>query len=309
MTPGAGLSDDDAPLLVIVGPTASGKTELAVSIAERIDGEVISADSVQVYRRFDVGSGKPTKDELGRARHHLVDAVDPLEAMDAARWASLAEEAIADVRRRGKRAIVCGGAFLWVRALLYGLAAAPPADEAIRAAHRAVAETDGRAALHARLTEVDPVTAARLGPNDFVRVSRALEVFELTATRMSDLQQRHGFSEQRYASKLLGIERSRDELDDRIARRVRAMFDAGWIAEVSELLEAGLGEARAMGSVGYRQIAEAITGGEVIDVEELKATIGRATRVFARRQRTWLRDQPVHWLDPEAGVPDEVLGR
>src|SRR5688572_30525224 len=138
-------------LLVIVGPTASGKTDLAVALAERLDAEIVSADSVQVYRRFEIGTGKPSAEQRARPPHHLIDVADPLEPMDAARWAALAEEAILDIRARGKRPIVCGGAFLWVRALLFGLAAAPPADPGVRARHAERAASEGRAALHAEL--------------------------------------------------------------------------------------------------------------------------------------------------------------
>jgi tRNA dimethylallyltransferase len=161
-------------LLAIVGPTASGKTALAVALAEQLDGEIVSADSVQVYRGFDVGSGKPTPDELRRAPHHLVSALDPMAPIDASSWAELASKAIDDVRARGKVPIVCGGTFLWVKALIFGLAEAPSASPEVRARHRATAEAEGRPALHHRLATVDPESAARLHPNDLVRVSRAL---------------------------------------------------------------------------------------------------------------------------------------
>jgi tRNA dimethylallyltransferase len=156
-------------LLVIVGPTATGKTALAIELAERIGGEVVGADSVQIYRGFDVGSGKPTPQELARAKHHLVGAVDPLDHVDAATWAVRAAGAIRDVRGRGRRPIVCGGTFLWVKALLYGLAETPAGSGDIRERHRALAEREGRAALHASLSAVDPEAASRLHPNDFVR--------------------------------------------------------------------------------------------------------------------------------------------
>ncbi len=286
------------PLLVVVGPTASGKTALAVRLAERLGGEVVSADSVQVYRRFEIGTGKPTAEERARAPHHLIDIVDPLEPMDAARWAALADEAIADIVARERRPIVCGGTFLWVRALLFGLADAPPADEAIRARHREHAEREGRAGLHSELARVDPKLAEKLAPNDFVRVSRALEVFELTGVTLSAWQAEHGFREPRHAARLLGVRHSREELDRRIEARARAMLDAGWVDEVRALLDQGFGQARAMRSVGYRQVAEAIESGEPVAEASLMESIVRATRVFARRQRTWLREEPVEWLEP-----------
>ena len=174
-----------AEIAVVVGPTASGKSALALELAEAHHGEIVGADSVQVYRWFDVGSSKPTAEERARVPHHLVDVADPDAPLDAASYAELADKAIADVRSRGKLPIVCGGTYLWVRALLYGLAKAPPGDPAIRMRLSAWAEAEGRAALHHRLTEVDPVAAARLSPNDFVRVSRALEVFELSGKPIS----------------------------------------------------------------------------------------------------------------------------
>jgi tRNA dimethylallyltransferase len=286
-------------LCVIVGPTASGKTELAVRVAEKHDAEVISADSVQIYRHFDIGSGKPSAEQRRRAVHHLIDLCDPHEPMDAAKWAELAEARIREVRARGKRPVVCGGTFLWVRVLLYGLAPAPPADAQIRARHRALAEKEGRAHLHEELKLVDPAAAARLEPNDFVRVSRALEVYELSKLPLSQWQAAHGFRVPRYTARLFGLGHAREELDRRILSRVRDMMKAGFVEEVAALLRAGYSETRAMRSVGYRQVADALKSGQSIDTEKLVMEIYRATRVFARRQRTWLRDEAVSWLTPE----------
>jgi tRNA dimethylallyltransferase len=281
-------------LLVIVGPTASGKSALALELAEELGGEIVSADSMQIYRGFDIGTGKPTAAERARVAHHLLDVAAPLDTWDAARWADAATLAIDDIRARGRLPIVCGGTFLWVRALIYGLAEAPRGDEQLRARHRALAEAEGRAALHARLALVDAASAARLAPNDLLRVSRALEVFELTGTPLSQLQAAHGFRAPRIEARLVGVERERAEQDELIALRVKAMLAAGWVDEVRELTARGVGSARAMQSVGYRQIFEALSAGVAAD----EAAIVRATRVFARRQRTWLRDQPVEWLQP-----------
>lgn len=287
------------PLLVVVGPTAGGKTELALRLAERYGGEIVSADSVQLYRRFDAGSGKPTAEERARAPHHLIDWVEPDAPMDAARWVAGADAAIAEIRARGKRPIVCGGTFLWVRSLIWGLSGAPPADERVRARHRERAEREGRAALHAELARVDPRTAARLAPNDLVRVGRALEVFELTGTPLSAWHDAHGLREQRYPARLLGVERARDELDRRIHARVEQMLARGWVEEVRALIREGYGEARAMSSVGYFQVAEAVQGRASSEPGALTEAIWRATRVFARRQRTWLRERGVEWLSPD----------
>jgi len=288
----------DPRLWVVVGPTASGKTSLALELCEAHDGEIVSADSVQVYRHFEVGTGKPSADELARARHHLIDVIEPSEPMDAARFAALAEDAIAEIRARGKRPIVCGGTFLWVRALIHGLVPAPPADPALRARYQSRVDAVGREGLHRDLASVDPEAAGRLAPNDFVRVSRALEVYELTGIRMSEWQARHGFKTSRHDARLLGVRRDKDELDLRIRARCQAMLRAGWVDEARELLARGYGETRPFASVGYKQVALALQTGGAIDRAELESSIFRATRVFARRQRTWLRDQPIEWLAP-----------
>jgi tRNA dimethylallyltransferase len=291
---------EDSRLLCIVGPTGSGKSALALRLASSLGGEILSADSMQIYRGFDVGTGKPNAAERALVPHHLVDVAEPLEAWDAARWADEAVRLIDDVRARGRVPIVCGGTFLWVRALIYGLAEAPRGDDELRARYREWAEREGRAALHARLAQVDAASATRLAPNDFVRVSRALEVFELTGKPMSEVQAAHGFREPRFQARLVGVARERAEQDELIAARVRSMLAAGWVSEVEGLIAAGFGTARAMASVGYRQIAEAIAAGTVGDEAALADAIVRATRVFARRQRTWLRDQPVEWLPADA---------
>jgi tRNA dimethylallyltransferase len=285
-------------LWVVVGSTASGKTSLAIDLCEKHDGEIVSADSVQVYRHFEVGTGKPSLEERARARHHLIDVIEPSEPMDAARFAELAELAIADIRARGKRPIVCGGTFLWVRALIHGLVPAPPADPALRARHRGRVDEIGRAGLHGDLSRVDPEAAKRLAPNDFVRVSRALEVYELTGVRMSEWQAQHGFKTSRHAARLLGVKREKEELDLRIRARCQAMLAAGWLDEARELLARGYVDTRPFASVGYKQVALALQNGGPIDAAELELSIFRATRVFARRQRTWLRDQPIEWLPP-----------
>lgn len=293
------LGGAEAPLLVVVGPTASGKTELAVRIAERVGGEIISADSVQVYRHFELGTGKPSAEERARAPHHLIDVTEPEAPLDAASWARLADASISELRARGKVPVVCGGSFLWVRALVHGLSPAPPADGAVRERHQRRVEAEGRAALHAELQRVDPESAARLNPNDFVRVSRALEVYELTGKPQSAWHAEHGFKTRRHQARLVGLLHERSALDARIMQRVRAMLASGWIDEVRDLLARGYGPSRPMGSVGYRQIAELLTSGVTCSLEELSERIYIATRVFARRQRTWLRDEPVEWLTPE----------
>lgn len=288
------IAEDPRRLLCVVGPTASGKTELAISVCERVSGEIVSADSVQIYRGFDLGSGKPTAEERARAPHHLIDVLDPREAADAMAYAALAERAIDDIRARGKVPVLCGGTYFWVRALVIGLAPAPRADEAIRAKHRALAEERGRAALHDELTRVDPVAAERLHPNDVVRVSRALEVHELSGRTMSEHHAEHGFRAHRMESVMLGVTTTPEVLTDRIRRRAEAWLSQGWIDEVAELIARGYGDTRAMGSVGYKEVHAHVMG--TLPREALLDAIVQSTRIFARKQRTWLKSAPVEWL-------------
>ena len=281
-------------LLCVVGPTASGKTSLAVDICDRVHGEIVSADSVQVYRGFDIGSGKPSTEERAKAPHHLIDVLDPPETADAMTFAGMAERVLAEVRSRGKVPVLCGGTFFWVRALVLGLAPAPSADESVRARHRATVEAHGAAALHKALARVDPASAARLHPNDVLRVSRALEVQELSGRTLSEHHAEHGFRAARMASAMIGISSTPEELTERIKRRVDGWLATGWLDEVRELESRGFGEARAMHSVGYEQVHAHLAG--AIPREDLRDAIVRSTRVFARKQRTWLKSAPVEWL-------------
>ena len=288
------VAEDPKRLLCVVGPTASGKTELAIQVCERVGGEIVSADSVQIYRGFDIGSGKPTAEERARAPHHLIDLLDPHETADAMAYAALAERAIDDIRARGKVPVLCGGTYFWVRALVIGLAPAPPADASIRAKHRAIVDERGRTALHEELARVDPVAAARLHPNDVVRVSRALEVHELSGRPMSEHHAEHGFREHRIESTMIGVATTPELLTERIRRRAEAWLASGWIDEVRDLIARGYGDARAMSSVGYKEVHAHVTG--ALPREALLDAIVQSTRIFARKQRTWLRSAPVEWL-------------
>jgi tRNA dimethylallyltransferase len=288
------------PVLAVVGPSASGKSDLALRLCQRLDGELVSADSVQIYRRLDIGSAKPSHAERALVKHHLIDELDPLDTADAARFVRLAEDRLRDILARGKRPVLCGGTFLWVRALHYGLAPAPPADPEIRARHREEAERLGRPALHARLAEIDPQSHARLAPNDLVRVSRALEVHELSGKSLSELHAEHGFRTPRVPLRLLGIAHERTHLHERIQARVRSMFQQGWLDEVRSLLRDGYAEAHALRSVGYRQVAEALSSGTELDLPALSERVVQVTRQFVRHQLTWLREAPVQWLAPDA---------
>jgi tRNA dimethylallyltransferase len=285
---------DPEALVAVVGPTASGKTALAIELGRALGGEVVGCDSVQIYRRFDIGAGKPSAEELAALPHHLVGCADPLEAIDAARYVALAEDAMAAIRQRGRRPILCGGTYLWTKALTFGLAEAPGRDDDARARHQALVEREGRAALHAELAKVDPASAARLHPNDVLRVSRALEVFEASGKPMSAWHADHGFRAARHRPLLVGVGWSAEALSERIERRVTGMMAQGWVDEVRTLVADGYGEARAMGSVGYREVRAFLDG--ALPESELVPTIVRSTRVFARRQRTWLREEPVTWI-------------
>ncbi len=285
-------------ILVVGGVTAAGKTAAALALARRQGGELIGADSVQVYRGFDIGSAKPTEAELGGVRHHLIDVIDPDEEIDAARYAALADAAIADVAARGKLPIVVGGTGLWIRALLRGLVALPEVDPALRARLDEEAEHAGAPALHARLAELDPAAAARIHPNDRLRVVRALEVFEQTGTPLGELQAAHALGAPRYDAEILLLDRPREGLHAAIRARAHAMLEAGWIDEVRGLLERWGPDVRPMGAVGYRQLAEHLLEG--VPLEETERSIYKATRIYTRRQRTWFRGE---FRDDHRGVP------
>lgn len=305
MSEGAAL--DLPSLLVIVGPTASGKSALAARLGAALGGEVISADSVQVYRHFDIGAGKPSEHELTLCAHHLIGIRDPGEVLEASAWAELAAAQIAEVLSRGKRPIICGGTFLWIRALLFGLADAPAGDEQIRERHRALAETHGRAHLHELLRKIDAKSAERLHENDLLRVSRALEVYELSGRPLSEIQEEHGFSTPRYTARLIAIDWPVQQYEARLQARVQAMIQAGLVEEVRRLIELGYGASRAMGSVGYRQVYEALTTEPTVSESALIAKIVQVTRIFVRRQRTWLRDENVELLPATVLTDDDVL--
>ena len=281
-------------LVTICGPTASGKTALAVELAEKLDAEIVSADSQQCYRGLDAGTAKPSPEERSRARHHLLDVADPEEQLDAARFVQLADAAIADISARGKRVIVAGGTGLWIRALLRGLLDAPGASPELRAALREDFERLGVPALHARLVQIDPGAAARILPNDRVRIERALEVHALSGRPLSELQREHRFAQARYEALLSFLDPPREVLRQRIEARTRRMFADGSLRRETEwLLSRGAG--KALKIIGYGEMAEALRTGNFAAAEE--RTKAR-TRQYAKRQRTWFaRDagDPLPW--------------
>lgn len=281
-------------LVVIAGPTASGKTALAIELAERLGAEIVSADSQQCYRGLDAGTAKPTAEERRRAPHHLLDVADPEDQLDAARFVQLADAAIAEISARGKRVIVAGGTGLWIRALLRGLVDAPGASPGFRDALRAEFEARGVPALHRRLASVDAEAAAKILPNDRVRIERALEVHALSGRPLSELQREHRFAAARYEALTFFLDPPREVLRERIDARTRRMFAEGALRRETEWLIAR-GATRALGIIGYAEMAEALQGGDFAAAEE--RTRAR-TWQYARRQRTWFAKDagpPVAW--------------
>lgn len=289
-------------VLVIAGPTASGKTALAVALARRLGGEIVNADSQQVYRGLDVGTAKPSAAERAAAAHHLIDVVDPGEGMDAARFAALADAAIADVAARGRLPIVAGGTGLYLRALLHGVVAAPGRDPALRARLEEEAARCGRPALHARLAAIDPATAARIRPNDLVRIVRALEI-AAGGTMPSELHAGHAFQEDRYAARLFALDPPRAALHARIDARVAEMF-AGGLLDEARALAARFGDAvPARWPIGYAEAIACVRG--ELEVAEAIRRVQVAHRRYARRQVIWLRrERGVEWIAPPIDVED-----
>jgi len=299
-----------ARVVVVAGPTASGKTALAVALAARVGGEVVSADSQQIYRGLDVGTAKPTPEERRAVPHHLLDVVEPGEGWDAARFVRAADEAIAGIVARGRVPFVVGGTGLYLRALLHGVVEAPGRDPELRARLEREAEERGRAAVHARLAAIDPDAAARIRPNDLVRVVRALEIAASGRTQ-SELFRAHAFSEERYRGPILALAPPRDELHRRIDARVEAMF-AGGIREEARALVARFG-ARIPTKLplGYAE-AIALERGE-LEAPEAIRRVQTLTRRYARRQVIWLRrERGVEWIappfDPEALARRVTMG-
>ena len=298
-------------LVVIVGPTGAGKTQLALALAERVGGEVVSADSQQVYVGMDIGTGKVTASERARVAHHVLDVVRPDEDMTAKRFVELADRAIQDIAERAKPVIVCGGTGLYVRALLLGLFAGPPADPEVRAELTACARQLGTAALHAELARVDPCAAAKIDPNDEKRLVRALEVFRITGEPMSAHQARHDHRSlpRRYAARVVGLSPAREALYATIDARVDRMVGAGLEAEVATLRAGGFRPPmRSQQAIGYAELHDA-TEGRVDRVRAIEL-IKRNSRHYARRQLSWYRaDTTIAWHRDAGGVDLSELER
>ena len=312
MVEGAERSEADQsghPLLVLVGPTAVGKTDVAVRLAARIPIEAVSADSRQVYRGMDIGTGKPTPAERAALPHHLLDVVDPRERYHAARFRREALDAIDAIRARGRLPLVVGGTGLYVRALLKGLHPRPPADPAVRRELEASLAAHGPEALHRRLAARDPDAAARLHPRDHVRIVRALEVDVLGGPGTARADWTHAVPPFRLL--MAGLRQPREALNRRIGDRVRVMVARGMMEEVRQLLAAGYDDSLpAMGGIGYRQFA-AVLRGVMSEADAVRLMIRDTTR-YAKRQMTWFaRDPEIRWLDMDsvsgpAGAADVI---
>jgi tRNA dimethylallyltransferase len=282
--------------LAILGPTASGKSALALALAEELGGEIINADALQVYRGFDIGTAKPGLAERARVRHHLIDILEPGERYSAGEFARRAGEAIAEIGERGAVPVVVGGSGLYLRALFEGISPVPPGDPEVRERLRARLAEEGLPALHRELQGIDPATAGRLAPGDTQRVLRALEVAAVSGEPLSAWISRQPFGIQRIAAVRVGLTVPRAILYDQIASRVARMIQEGWVEEVARLLGQGLDpELPAFQAIGYRQLVRHLEGKWSLE-QAVDETI-RATRRFAKRQETWFRREPdVTWF-------------
>ena len=285
-------------VVVITGPTATGKTALALTLAQRYNAEIISADSRQVYRHLDIGTAKPTLAEQALVPHHVIDVVNPDEHFDVARFRALAHETITALTRRGKRAFVVGGTGLYIRALTRGLFVGPQADPVLRKRLTIQEQKHGPGFLHNWLRRVDADAARRLHPNDRARLIRALEVWLLSGKPMSAWQREHGFRERPFSTLLVSLVLEREILARRIQQRCQQMVRDGLVDEVRRVWDMGFGEQLpAFRTIGYAQIVDLLHGRSTL--EEAVTDMAMATRRLAKRQRTWLRAEPeVQWYIP-----------
>lgn len=286
-----------SPLVVVTGPTAAGKSSLAVDLARVLGGEIVSADSMQVYRLLDIGTAKPSAADRAKVPHHLVDYVDPAETYNAGRFIADAKAAIQQLRSRRVVPVVCGGTALYLQALFHGLAPGPGRDPTLREQLESRWDAGQRLALWEELQRADPDLASRLHPNDRSRIIRGLEVWSACGRPLSQLQAEHRTGALRYDALWIGVGVDRPELYRRIDERVVRMMAAGWVAEVQGVLEQGYtADIPPLRAIGYRQICGYLSrGGELSGVI---SEIQKQTRHFAKRQLTWFRRMPLHWHTP-----------
>ena len=288
-------------IIAVAGPTASGKSALALELCKRLDGELISLDSMQIYRGLDIGTAKPTKAEQAEVCHHMIDICEPTENFSAAEFAERAHKVIADVQSRGKKAVLCGGTGLYLDTVLGRLDFGEiESDEKLRGELIAFAEENGAEALHERLHEIDPQAAEKIHPNNVRRVARAIEIYELTGKTKTE-HDREAISDSPYESLIIGLDYDdREVLYNRINRRVDAMIEAGLEGEVRSLVSRGLlsAESTAGQAIGYKEMLGYIAGDCSLGDAVEKIKLG--TRRYAKRQLTWLRRNPsINWLYPD----------
>jgi tRNA dimethylallyltransferase len=301
-------------VIVICGATGIGKTSVGIELAQKFGAEIVSADSMQIYRHMDIGTAKPSPAELSRVPHHMIDIVNPDEDYDAVQFSKQARDRIAQIAGRGRIPFIVGGTGLYIKALLHGLFKSRPVDPGIRSRLKQEAEDTGSQALHERLQQLDPDTAARLHPNDSYRILRALETIESSGKSISELHREHGFEDDPFDALKIGLQMDRQRLYDRIDRRVDLMIEAGLKQEVTTLLAMGYGaELKSMQSIGYRHVVEFLA--EKLSWDECLRTLKRDTRRFAKRQFTWFGvDDRIQWYAPDqlpkmAGLVEGFLNR
>lgn len=302
------MNNNLPPAVFLMGPTASGKTDLAVELVQRRSFEIISVDSALVYRGMDIGTAKPDLDTLSRAPHRLVDICDPSEAYSAARFREDALEAMAEITAAGRIPLLVGGTMLYFRALEFGLAEMPQADESVREQITSEADARGWGIMHEHLRKVDPAAARRIHPNDPQRILRALEVYRLTGLPMSQLQQQTETDLPYNLVKLVRAPADRELLRERIAVRFMQMLDLGFEQEVRDLWARGdlTADMPSMRAVGYRQMLMYIRG--EVDYDRMVELAVTATRQLAKRQMTWLRSYPgLCRLEGSEDIVDQAL--
>lgn len=286
---------DRPRLVILVGPTGVGKSSLAVELAESFGGEILNADSIQVYRYLDIGTAKPTPEERRKVAHHLVDILTPDQPFDAAAYRRIGREIVDSLHRKGIPIFVAGGTGLYIKALTQGLFSGPGIKGGVREKLKQEAEHSGSQLLYDRLAEVDPESAAHIHPNDLFRIIRALEVFESTGLTISFFKNQHRFGDRPYLTFKIGLDLDREELYRRIDERVERMIDKGLLREVETLMKMGYGkELKPMQSLGYKQMMQYLSG--ECGWTEAVSRIKRETRRYAKRQRTWFKaDSEVQW--------------
>jgi len=286
-------------VIVICGPTASGKTSVAIELAAIFNGEIIGADSMQIYRYMDIGTAKPTLQEQARIPHYMIDIVDPDQHFDARLYAQMAQNQAVELAFRDIVPFVVGGTGLYIKAFVHGLFQAEPANHDIRKSLNAEAQSRGTDSLHQRLSQFDPETAAKIHSNDTYRIIRALEIYEITGKTISEYHREHRFQDAPFRVLKIGLKIDREQLYDRINHRVDVMIAAGFVDEVKALLDQGYApDLKSMQSIGYRHMVDFIRGD--LPWDEALRTLKRDTRRYAKRQLTWFKaNTEIIWYEPD----------